>query len=63
MQFCFMNASHFWYKLKLKSAFFLDLEVPLSAAQIQGYFMFHKEDPVSAVKNLHLFKPVGNIMS
>ena len=33
-----------------------ELDVPLSAAQIQGYFMFYKEDPHLAVKNVHLLK-------
>lgn len=41
---------------RLPSLYFSELDVPLSAAQIQGYFMFYKEDPNAAVKNVHLLK-------
>jgi len=32
------------------------LDINLSAAQVQGYFMFFKHDPDSAVKNVEWFK-------
>ena len=33
------------------------LDVPVSAAQIQGFFMFFKRDPMTAIENVFRFKP------
>ena len=33
------------------------LDVPVSAAQLQGFFMFFKRDPNIAIENVFRFKP------
>ena len=35
------------------------LGVPISAAQVQGYFMFYKTDSQLAIDNVFRFKPVS----
>ena len=35
----------------------ISLEVPVSAAQVQGYFMWFKKHPEQAVENVWRFKP------
>jgi len=37
----------------------LDLDVPVSAAQLQGYFMWFKKSPQDAIDNVFRFKPTN----
>jgi len=37
-----------------------ELEVPVSAAQVQGYFMWYKKNPQEAIDNVWRFKPREN---
>jgi chaperone BCS1 len=35
----------------------MELNLPVSAAQIQGFFMFFKTNPNAAIENVFKFKP------
>ena len=41
----------------------MELDVPVSAAQVQGMFMFFKNDPYKAVENVFRFQPQSKSIS